>query len=115
MAFANLGYDVALIPAGTVVTATGSGPTLELDNRNTLRVQSVVTAVSGTSPSVTVQLQTSHDGATWASLGSAFTAQTAANDSGVKLFSPIDRFVRANYTVTGTTPSLTFGVYGEAV
>lgn len=116
MPFVNNGNDVVLIPAGTVVTATGTGPAVRLDNKASIRIQSVVTAVSGTTPSVTVKVQTSHDGSTgWVDVGSALTAQTAANDSGVKVVGLIDRYVRAAYTVSGTTPSLTLGVYGEAV
>lgn len=113
--FPNIGYDVVLVQPGTVVTASGVGPAVQLGNRISIRAQSVVTAVAGTTPSVTVAIETSHDGTTWVACGSAFTAQTAANDSGVKVVGLIDRYVHAKYTVSGTTPSITFGVIGEAV
>jgi len=76
-----------------------------------------VTAVSGTSPSITVSVDTSYDGGVadaWRSVGT-FTAQTAANTSAHKSFPGLDRFVRASWTVSGTTPSITFGVLGEIV
>lgn len=114
---ANLGFDTTLVPAGTVVTATGSGTGVEVDDKDQFRGQSIVTAVSGTSPSITVSIDTSHDnGATdsWRSVGT-FTAQTAVNTSAWKDFAGLDRWVRASWTVSGTTPSITFGVAGECV
>jgi hypothetical protein len=117
MPFENFSNDVVLIAPGTVVTVTGTSTPVRLDNKASIRLQSVVTAVAGTSPTVTVTIQTSHDGSTgWATVGSAFTAQTAANDSGVKVVGLIDRYVRVSYVVGGSAgQSLTFGVYGEAV
>lgn len=114
---ANLGADTTLVPAGTVVTATGAGTAIEVDDKNEFRGQSIVSAVAGTSPSITVSIDTSYDnGVTdaWRSVGT-FTAQTAANTPAHKSFSGLDRWVRASWTVSGTTPSITFGVAGEIV
>src|ERR1700712_4037184 len=58
---ANLGYDVILVPAGTVVTASGVGTGIELDDRGEYRGKVLVTAVSGTSPTLVVNYQTSFD------------------------------------------------------
>jgi hypothetical protein len=117
---ASYGYDLALVPPGTVVTASGAGNGVEVGNRTIFRGQSIVTAASGTSPSLTVTVETSHDnGATdaWRGVGfaPAYTAQTAVNTSAWKSFSGLDRFVRASWAVSGTSPSITFGVVGEAV
>lgn len=112
---ANFGNDVALVPAGTVVTATGVGTAVEVDDKNEFRGQSIVTAATGTTPSITVSIDTSYDnGVTdaWRSVAS-FAAQTAANTSAHKSFPGLDRWVRASWTVSGTTPSITFGVTGE--
>lgn len=114
---ANFGNDTTLVPAGTVVTASGTGTAIEVDDKNEFRGQSIVTAVSGTSPSLTVSIDTSYDNGvtdTWRSVGT-FTAQTAANTSAHKSFPGLDRWVRASWTVSGTTPSVTFGVAGEVL
>lgn len=114
---ANLGFDNALVPTGTVVTASGNGTAYELDDKDEYRGQVNVTAASGTSPSLTVTVQTSHDnGATdpWRAVAS-FPAVTAVGVTAWQVFAGLDRWVRASYAVSGTTPSLTFGVAGEAV
>lgn len=113
----SFGYDLDLVPAGTVVTATGVGAGIAVINKDEWRGVSTVTAATGTTPSLTVNIQTSHDdGATDAYRTIAsFTAQTAAGASGWKSFPGLDRFVRASWTVSGTTPSITFGVSGEAI
>lgn len=114
---ANLGYDKTLVPAGTVVTASGVGTAFEVQNKVQFRGQSIVTAASGTTPSLTVNIQTSFDnGVTdpWRTVAS-FAAQTAADTSARKNFVGLDRWVRATWTVSGTTPSVTFGVAGEVL
>jgi len=74
-----------------------------------------VTAVSGTSPSLTVSLEVSPDGGTtWyeAKAGAALTAvgkQTivaTVYDTDV----PLTSLYRIKWAITGTTPSLTFSV-----
>lgn len=114
----NFGYNNDLVPAGTIITATGSGTALEVDNRNDFRGQVICTAASGTTPSITVSIDTSYDnGVTdaWRSLGTfpAVTAVTAGATH--KSFPGLDRWVRASWTVTGTTPSLTVQVTGDIV
>jgi hypothetical protein len=112
----NFGNDVTLAPAGTVVTATGTGSVvLEPINKGNLRALLDVTALSGTTPSLTVTVETSYDkGVTdaWHSAG-AFTAATTVSKQ--RKIIPIDRYVRISYVVSGTTPSITFGVFGETV
>jgi len=113
----SYGFDLALVPVGTVVTASGSGAGIEVEGRSEFRGTCAVTAASGTTPSLTVSVQTSHDnGASdaWRTVAS-FPAQTAVGASAWQSFAGIDRFVRASWVVSGTTPSLTFGVAGEAV
>lgn len=111
----SYGKDATLVPAGTVVTATGTGTAFVVNNRTQFRGQSIVSAATGTTPSLTVNIQTSFDnGVTdaWRTVAS-FTAQTAANTSPRQCFPGLDRWVRASWTVSGTTPSITFGVAGE--
>ncbi len=110
--------DVTLASAGTVTTATGviADSTKELGDKGTLRLNLAVTAVAGTSPSMTLTLETSPDGSTgWVSVA-AFTAATAVS-SQRKVFTGLDRFVRLNVTAFSgsATPSVTHGVSGEAL
>lgn len=69
-----------------------------------------VTAVSGTTPSMTLSLQWSHDGGTtWADADpvDGFTAITATGPK-VKDFAVKAPHVRLAWAITGTTPSFTF-------
>lgn len=67
-----------------------------------------VTAASGTSPSLTVNVQHSTDNATWVDL-ITFTAVTAGNQAQrVAVSGTVNRYVRATWTISGTSPSFTF-------
>lgn len=70
-----------------------------------------VTAVSGTTPSMTCSVQWSVDGTTWAtpSPADAFAAVTATG-AVVQQFAVKAPFYRVVYTITGTTPSFTFDI-----
>jgi hypothetical protein len=93
--------------------ANGSGAGMELGDRTTVRLLLDVTAKGAdVDETLDVTVETSHDGATWRSLG-AFAQKTAVG-SERKSFAGCDRFVRVSYTVGGTTPSFTFSVEGEA-
>lgn len=107
------GDPVALFSPGTTHTASTTGPAVPSSNYTTLRLTLAVSAVGGTTPSMTVNVQTSDDGATWNTLAS-FPAVTAAGSTR-RTFAGVDRYVRATTTITGTTPSFTFGLTGEAL
>lgn len=111
------GQDVTLL-AATALTATGTSTGKDVGGAGTLRCQVRVTAVSGTStPTVTVTVQTSHDNGVadaWRTAGAAYTGITAIGVSPYQSFA-VDRYVRVSYVVSGTTPSLTTAVVGEAV
>jgi hypothetical protein len=67
-----------------------------------------VTAASGTSPSLTVRIQHSADGVTWADL-IIFTAVTAGNNAQrIAVAGTVNRYVRAAWMISGTGPSFTF-------
>ena len=111
------GNDVELLPDGTVITATGTG-TVVLDsvNKGTLRLLADVAAASGTTPSITINVQTSADAGdtdAWRAVAS-MTAITATGKSR-KVFAGLDRYTRVTWTVSGTTPSFTLGLHGELV
>lgn len=81
------------------VVSTGSSVSVLVD----------VTAVSGTSPSMTVSVEWSADGATFAAADPAdqLTAFTAAGRA-VKTFDARAEFFRLAWAITGTSPSFTF-------
>jgi hypothetical protein len=100
------------IKASGAVTATGQSAVFDEGSANDISVMLDVTAVSGTSPSMTVSVQWSNDGVTWfnADPADAFTAITAAGKV-VKWFTVKGLYARLNYAITGTTPSFTFAAY----
>lgn len=102
----------AVIQASAAKTATFQTPAFDEGCLDTLTVLLNVTAVSGTSPSMTVNVEWSHDGATWfkADPADTFTAITAAG-SVCKQFNVKGLYARLNCTISGTTPSFTFAAY----
>lgn len=105
--------EAAVLAPSQARTANGSGAPVQVGDRHTLRASLSVSAASGTTPSLTVTLQTSEDGATWRTL-QAFAAATGASAQRLAA-SGLDRYVRASWAITGTTPSFTFAVTGELV
>lgn len=95
-------------PELATLSETGHDP-----NPNWLAILLNVTAASGTTPSLAVEVQWSHDGTVWSSASpqDTFTAITATG-SVVKNFQVKGRFARLSYTITGTTPSFTFTATG---
>lgn len=113
--------QVSFTPQGTAVTASGNSSAIDTTIQfqgcpqaaQYIGVQVNVTAVSGTTPSLTVELQWSNDGVNFASVqGSAdiFTAVTAAGNVN-KQFIVKGRYAQLKYTVSGTTPSFTLGSF----
>jgi hypothetical protein len=58
-------------------------------------------------------IDTSPDNSTWTAIA-AFAAQTTTTSGVRKQFSGVDQYIRASWTITGTTPSFTFAVTGIA-
>jgi hypothetical protein len=112
----------ALTLEGATVTASGNGSIgayignagRQFLDATVLDVQLNVTAVTGTTPSLTVEVQWSSDGVTYASAETpdVFAAITAAK-AVVKQFAAKGEFARLKYTVTGTTPSFRVDAFGE--
>lgn len=93
------------------VVATGNDAAfVDVGYATVARLNLVVAAIGGTTPSYTVSLDTSPDGTTWTSTGN-FGAVTA-NGTTHKVFSGLDRYLRLSWTVTGTTPTATLTVTG---
>lgn len=73
-----------------------------------------VSAVSGTTPTLEVKLQESADGINWADLPS-FTTALLITTGLTRIANPapsliLDGYIRAVWTIGGTTPSFTFTV-----
>jgi benzoyl-CoA reductase/2-hydroxyglutaryl-CoA dehydratase subunit BcrC/BadD/HgdB len=104
-----MNYDVKTtipVQAATAVTATGNSPVFVLPSANgVLEVLVNVSAISGTSPSLTPTLQVSNDGANWftAASGSAMTSVSTQRLACQTLCG----YARVAFAVSGTTPSLT--------
>ena len=104
-------FDLPLAAAGAR-TASGNGNAIEVGDKGVARLRLNVTAASGTTPTLNVTIQTSHDGTTWRSAGT-FTQATAVSEQRATF--NIDRFVRPTWAIGGTTPSFNFTITGEAV
>ena len=101
------------------VTTSGNSPVVFIDGPATqnqgqpspqyLSVMIVASAVSGTTPSLAVEVQWSNDGVNFASnqvAPDSLTAITAVGNT-TKNFLTKGSYARLVYTVTGTTPSFT--------
>lgn len=71
-----------------------------------------VTAVSGTSPALTVTVEDSPDGQTWYTLVT-FTQATTVTREARRVLDVFGRYLRVSYTVSGTGPGFTFAVAAE--
>jgi hypothetical protein len=69
-----------------------------------------VTALSGTTPALSVSLEQSPDGASWSAVGGSATASLTAIGNATTNGQITQSYARVTATVTGTTPSITFRV-----
>lgn len=101
---------VETLVASAARTASGDTGTLTgWGHATTIRAQLDVTAVSGTSPSLTVLIEDTLDGTSWNTVGT-FAAKTATGREVINITTPFADRLRVWWTVTGTTPSFTFSV-----
>lgn len=93
------GQSAAITPGGVAAPRAADRVAIAVD----------VTAASGTTPSMALSVEWSHNGTTWfaADPADTFTAITAATKV-VKLFDVKGVMYRLVWAVTGTTPSFTF-------
>lgn len=106
----SLPAPVTLISA-QVITASGHSAAFN-SSGHYVDLEVEVSAVSGTTPSMTVEVQWSMDGTTFGPVDTtadAFAAITAVGNV-VKQFTAKAPFFRLAWTVTGTTPSFTVTV-----
>jgi hypothetical protein len=92
----------------SAVTATGTGSSVDnsSSSSNGFIAHLHVTEVSGTTPSMTAIIQHSTNGSTWSTLGT-FTAVTSSTSQIITGTGTVNRYLRANFTISGTSPSFT--------
>lgn len=105
--------EEVLHPSLTRTTDGNSSTLTNYGSYDTLRVHLNVSAVSGTTPSMTLVVEDSLDGTNWAAVGT-FPAVTATGTSALDVVNPFADRIRLRWTLTGTTPSFTFTVRAAA-
>ncbi len=107
-------YGKIEVLASAARTTSGNSNSVETQFfRNLLGILNV-TAVSGTSPTLDVKFQESMDGTNWIDIPSAAFAQATATGLKRLEFSTLAPYIRAVYTIAGTTPSFTFDLVVSA-
>ncbi len=92
-------------------TTSGQSTSFSVQDIATIDATLNITAVSGTSPSLTLTLQVSDDNATWEAAPSGAWAAATAVSAPERTVSVKDwKFARWSWVITGTTPSFTFSV-----
>lgn len=104
---------VALL-ASAARTTSGSGSGVDVSTRAGLDVYLEVTAVAGTGPTLSVQIETSREGSAWSALGPA-VAVTGVGTTRI-IRAGANGYARVSYTIGGTGgPSFTFAVAGDSL
>jgi hypothetical protein len=100
--------DIALPVAARGAGTYASGPIANAGNADVVLVMVHVTAVSGSTKTLDVVLQTSPDNSTWTSIASSAITQMTAAGSAQALAAIDDDYVQVLATVAGTgTPIVT--------
>lgn len=94
------------ILASAARTTSSNTPTFTIPRGANIRLLLAVTAVSGTSPSLTVSLQGQTEPGNWVDLTSIAAFTAVGNATALIQVAP--RNCRITWTITGTTPSFTF-------
>jgi hypothetical protein len=100
----------AYLATSAARTASGNGTAVSTGLEAAQVAKLDVTAVSGTTPSLTVVIEESANGSTGWATKASFTARTTAGSQIIALPRLNHGFLRATWTISGTTPSFTFSV-----
>ena len=98
-----------LVSSAARTTAGDSGAWTGFGPIDTIRAQLNVTAISGTTPNLTVFIEDTLDGTNWNVIGT-FAAKTATGLEVINITAPFAETIRVRWAITGTTPSATFSV-----
>jgi hypothetical protein len=102
------------IVAKSARTVTGNSGWVDIGDVKEVIAQLDSNAGSGTTPTLDVKFQTSIDGADATAVDvttGAFTQVTTVASMQIKSLTVLHKFVKMIWTIAGTTPSFTFGVY----
>ncbi len=104
--------NLTILPSTTVTSAGSQSVPLDVSLLDELAVYLIVTAASGTSPSLTITIQDSPDGTNWVDVYSfpAATAASVLRAGWQDLKFCVGRYLRVRWQVSGTSPSFTFAV-----
>jgi hypothetical protein len=102
--------DTAIVPSAARTTSGNAsiGAGWGFSQRLVLYVH--VTAASGTTPTLVVNLEDSHDGTNYATVASTSPNITAAGYHRLGVTVPFGENLRVSWVIAGTTPSFTFSV-----
>jgi hypothetical protein len=103
--------DAALASAAR--TATGTGTAFNTNQANSFEATLIVSAHSGTTPTLDVRLETSIDGGTSYDTVGSFVQFTTTDGTDGHVFGPLGDTCRWAWTIGGTTPSFTFAIAVE--
>lgn len=97
--------------ASAARTASGTGSAFNVESATAFFGTLDITAVSGTTPTLNVRLETTVNGVDWYTAGS-FDQKTVV-DNDARAFGPLGDQARWAWTVGGTSPSFTFSIAVE--
>ncbi len=102
-------YDKETVLASAARTTSGNSNSVETQFFRELIAFLNVTVISGTTPTLDVKFQDSQNGTDWIDVPSGAFAQITTTTGLRRLVLPaVGPYVRAVYTIAGTTPSYTF-------
>lgn len=111
------GLSSTVVTASSAKTVTGNSAAVRVPAGANVAILALVTAATGTTPSMTLSVLWSHDGTNFAApdgAADAFAAITAAGNV-VKSIPVKGEFLQLVWTITGTTPSFTFSASAYGV
>ena len=97
-----------LLYSGTETT-DGEGSSSNITDMARFIMYLIVSGLGGTSPTLTVTIQDSPDGDNWVNVGS-FAVASAVGTIALRPSASLGRYIRAAWTLGGTTPTFTFDV-----
>jgi hypothetical protein len=96
--------------ASAARTATGTGSSFTTANLDELNATLVISAASGTTPTLDVTLETTADGTNYYAVPQTFPQQTTTNAGISRVFTGLGSLSRWKWTIAGDTPSFTFTI-----
>lgn len=105
--------DAEAVPGGAVASAarttTGTGTAFSTADYDSINGSVVVSAASGTNPTLDLTLETTADGTNYYTAGT-WTQKTGTATADARVVDGLGTLSRWKWTIGGTTPSFTFAV-----